>query len=179
MSVPACIFVRIAEVKIWTEEQAVTENPTIGMVLEQDHRQIDAHFETFAEGLANGRIERAELLAASDALRHHIWVEEELHFPPLRAAGLMGPVLVMLREHGEIWDLLDRIESLLDAESAALTATFGHLKAILDEHNFKEERIVYPAGDEQLDPETMASIRSAFDTGTRPAGWVCQMAGRA
>lgn len=158
----------------------MSQNTTVGAVLEQDHREIDSHFEAFAQALMDGRIEPTHFDAASEGLRHHIWVEEELHFPPLRAAGLLGPVLVMLREHGEIWDLLDRIEAALadGGDLAAARESFTRLAAVLGDHNMKEERILYPAGDAQLDPDTAEAIRSALATGTRPSGWACEMAGR-
>ncbi len=156
------------------------QESTIGAALEQDHREIDARFASFAEGVAAGRVEAEQLQAASDGLRRHIWVEEELHFPPLRAAGLLGPLLVMLREHGQIWDLLDRLEAQVSDhdDPAAMHQTYGLLESILGEHNAKEEVIVYPAGDERLTGDVVASIRTALTTGEPPPGWTCEMAGR-
>ena len=101
-------------------------------------------------------------------------------FPPLRAAGLLGPLLVMLREHGQIWDLLDRLEAQVSDhdDPAAMHQTYGLLESILGEHNAKEEVIVYPAGDERLTGDVVASIRTALTTGEPPPGWTCEMAGR-
>ena len=157
-----------------------SEPASIGAELENDHRAIDGHFAVFAAGLASGRILTDELRIGSDALRHHIWVEEEFHFPPLRAAGLMGPILVMLREHGEIWDLLDGLDELvaLQAGADALIPLWTECHAILEQHNLKEERILYPAGDGQLDAENKADISWALAKGTRPGDWVCEMSGR-
>jgi len=156
-------------------------DPTIGQVLEQDHHTIDAQLAAFADALAQGRVDADSLAAGSNALRHHIWVEEELHFPPLRAAGLMGPVLVMLREHGQIWDLLDRADSQVagGAPVVELQQTWHALADVLTAHNSKEEQILYPSGDEILDEQTAQSVRTALQAGVTPAGWVCEMAGRA
>lgn len=66
---------------------------TAGEALEADHRAIDDHFAGFASAAANGTLERDHLAEAVRALRLHIWVEEDLFFPPLRAAGVVGPVL--------------------------------------------------------------------------------------
>ena len=49
----------------------------------------------------------APVVRAMESLRRHIFLEEQLLFPPLREAGMIAPVLVMLREHGEIWQSLD------------------------------------------------------------------------
>ncbi len=156
-------------------------DPTIGQVLEQDHHTIDAQLAAFADALAQGRVDADSLAAGSNALRHHIWVEEELHFPPLRAAGLMGPVLVMLREHGQIWDLLDRADSQVagGAPVVELQQTWHALADVLTAHNSKEEQILYPSGDEILDEQTAQSVRTALQAGVTPPGWVCEMAGRA
>ncbi|MCD6639948.1 MAG: hemerythrin domain-containing protein [Nocardioides sp.] len=154
---------------------------TIGQVLEDDHHRIDRHFAAFAASLAgDGAVAEDELAAGITALKHHIWVEEELHFPPLRAAGLMGPIMVMLKEHGELWDLLDRLEAQV-AEAAAvaeISATWQVAAALLEAHNAKEEQILYPSGDQVLDTDTAADIQDCLVNETTPEGWVAQMAGR-
>ena len=158
----------------------MSQESTVGAALEQDHRRIDEQLAQFGIGLAGGRVEHDVFRSAAADLRRHIWVEEELHFPPLRAAGLLAPVLVMLREHGRIWDLLDLIEGRLADGSAPsrMQVGYGQLETVLNEHNFKEERILYPAGDAQLDADVAAQIHTALTGGERPPDWVCQMAGR-
>lgn len=153
---------------------------TIGQVLENDHHKIDRHFAVFATSLGNGVVDGAQLTAGITALRHHIWVEEELHFPPLRAGGLMGPIMVMLKEHGELWDLLDRLETQVaeGAVVADITTTWQAAAALLEAHNAKEEQILYPSGDKILNTDTAADIQDALVNDTMPEGWVAQMAGR-
>lgn len=153
---------------------------TIGQVLESDHHAIDAQFAAFARSLEGDTVDTASLEAGVRALRHHIWVEEELHFPPLRAGGLMGPIMVMLREHGELWDLLDRLEAQVAAAApnAEIATTWGEAAALLEAHNMKEEQILYPSGDQIIDTDTAADVQDALVNETTPDGWVCQMAGR-
>lgn len=148
----------------------------VSVTLEQDHREIDARFATFGAALGSGTVDEAAFRAGSEGLRQHIWVEEQFHFPPLRSAGIFGPILVMLREHGEIWDLLDGISAALAAGSAApaLVGPFGRLEALLENHNVKEEQILYPAGDAQLDEDVAAQIRQALTDGQRPTDWSCE-----
>lgn len=152
---------------------------SIGAVLEQDHRRIDRHFATFAAKLAGGRVDSEQFEAGASGLRRHIWVEEEIHFPPLREAGLMGPIMVMLREHGEIWDLLDAIDEQLasGADASAILPVWEQVAAILEAHNLKEERILYPSGDQVIDAATASDILAALETDL-PEGWVCDMASR-
>ena len=171
--------------------------------LEADHRAIDDHFAAFGTALSEGRVEadalaagaalfacghgigtlafaphgRQWLAAGAAGLRRHIWVEETIHFPPLREAGLFGPVLVMLREHGEIWALLDALDTDVAAGTSAarLAQTFAQLEEALEQHNLKEERILYPAGDQVLDATVAEAVRGALSDGLMPADWVCEM----
>ena len=153
---------------------------TVGTVLERDHHRIDEHFEAFARALREGSVDTAALAAASAALRHHIYVEETYHFPALRQAGLLGPIMVMLREHGEIWDLLDALDAgVRDGVPVAdLTATWQGLEEIVAAHNMKEERIVYPSGDDLLSADDAAEVLTGLNAEETPEGWVCQHAGR-
>lgn len=157
----------------------MTESPrTIGQQLEHDHHRIDEEFARFADSLTTATVNRDAFDAAAAGLRHHIYVEESLHFPILRAAGLMAPVLVMLREHGEIWDLLDATASALD-QGAAVGDLWSRLASVLEQHNMKEERILYPAGDQQISPADTDLIRTTLADGETPADWRCEMAGNA
>jgi hypothetical protein len=82
---------------------------SLSALLEHEHHEIDAGLEAFLAGLDCGQTRTQDLTHAVEALRRHIYLEEAFLFPPLRAAGLIPPVLVMLREHGEIWRTLDWI----------------------------------------------------------------------
>lgn len=150
-----------------------------GERLEHDHHRIDEGFARFAASLGGSDVDRDAYDDAATALRHHIYIEEVHHFPVVRAAGLMGPILVMLREHGEIWDLLDGIAAALDASRVdEARSLWPQLADVLEQHNMKEERIVYPAGDEALPPEVAAAITDELASGRTPAGWACEMAER-
>lgn len=152
---------------------------SLGQQLEHDHHRIDEGLAQFARSLSGPTVDRAAFDAASQALRHHIYVEEELHFPILRAAGLLAPVLVMLREHGEIWDLLDTIAAALDHEDTPTARTsWSELDTVLTAHNAKEERILYPAGDQKISSDDAELIATTLAAGDTPSGWACEMAGR-
>lgn len=152
---------------------------SIGTTLEHDHHRIDAHFAAFAASLQTGAPALDELAAGAEGLRHHIWVEEEVHFPLARASGLMGPVLVMLREHGLIWGALDRLDALAAAsppDADDVLAAWAELEAVLSAHNMKEEQILYPAGDAVFTTEQAGEILAALRDGVRPDGWRCAYA---
>lgn len=151
----------------------------LSAALEREHREIDGGIEAFTAGTAAGGYDDGALLAALSALRRYIYLEEAFLFPPLRGAGLMMPVMVMEREHGELWDLMDTVTDQHDgdAEPAALVPTCIELLSLLDRHNSKEEPIIYPQADAALDETTTARLQESIASGTMPEGWVCARAG--
>jgi regulator of cell morphogenesis and NO signaling len=150
------------------------DRPTLRAVLEREHHEIDADIDRVLEDPTA----TDSLARAFTALRRHIYLEEEYLFPPLRAGGLMAPVLVMLREHGDLWAALDEIDELVatGASGPDLAPRLESLLDLLDQHNAKEEPIVYAAADQTLDADTVAEINQLVETSTLPDGWVCQQA---
>lgn len=144
-----------------------------------EHHSIDERLAEFVAGLDAGEVRPAAFRAAATELKHHIFVEEEHLFPPLRAAGLIPPVLVMLREHGEMWGVLEAIEALLVATApdvSALHAECARLMGQIEAHNAKEERILYPAADQTLAPQEQEAVSTALVDGDLPEGWRASMA---
>jgi iron-sulfur cluster repair protein YtfE (RIC family) len=140
---------------------------SLAAVLEGEHREIDAGIEAFMAG--DG--EREPLVRAVRALRRHIYLEEEVLFPALHAAGLTAPVLDMLREHGQMWATLDALDH--EADVGAARTLCRRLAVQLLHHNLKEEKILYPelAG---VVPEGRAErLREFLESGEMPAEWVC------
>jgi iron-sulfur cluster repair protein YtfE (RIC family) len=153
---------------------------TLAQALEREHHEIDDGIQAFLAGLADtGRPPAPEpLRQAMDALRRHIFLEEEFLFPPLREAGLFAPIFVMLREHGEMWRAMEALEAQLGEDAgAALSEGCRDLLAQLERHNTKEEAIVYPQADEVLTAPAVAGLRAFLEAGRVPAGWVCSGAG--
>jgi iron-sulfur cluster repair protein YtfE (RIC family) len=149
----------------------------LSVLLEREHHEIDAGVEAFLEGLSHGETRTEDLTRAVDALRRHIYLEEEFLFPPLRAAGVLPPVLVMLREHGEIWRSLDAILAMdPDADGVGARERCGELLSQLASHNAKEEPIIYPQGDAVLTEEATGELREFISSGQMPEGWVCAQA---
>lgn len=156
------------------------EIESLAAALEREHREIDAGIEAFtAAPQSSGDRDPRPLKEAIRALRRHIYLEEEFLFPPLRETGLMAPVLVMLREHGQMWTVLDSLEADLDAGAAgdAALALCRRLTVQLLHHNLKEEKILYTQADDVLAAPATERLRSFIDSGVLPEGWVCQKAG--
>lgn len=148
---------------------------SLDSVLAHDHREIDDGIGGGLEGADGGDLDA--LTAAIGALRRHIYAEEELLFPPLRDAGLVGPILVMVREHAQMWQLLDSLDELLHADTVerdALRATRAELFELLQRHNPKEETILYPQADTVLTPSRASQVRAFLASEGPPEGWLCQ-----
>lgn len=155
----------------------------LAAALVREHHEIDTGIEQFVAGAENGDLRAGPLRRAMSALRRHIYLEETILFPPLQAGGLMVPIMVMLREHGALWDAMGSIESALEdaaqADSDATTALLEQcrqLLALLDRHNTKEEPVIYPRADLDLRPDTQEELTAFLRDGRTPQGWACQTA---
>ena len=151
---------------------------TLAEALEQEHREIDEGIETFTSGRATGPADSGPLTRAIDALRRHIYLEEEFLFPPLRSAGMVAPIFVMLREHGEMWKTLDALEAKLgeDGKAESVMPLCDQLVPQIQAHNAKEEPILYSQADAVLDDVAADQLRTFLDSGRMPQGWVCEKA---
>ena len=148
---------------------------TLGEALEREHREIDEGIETFLTDPRGYEHGIAALRRAIEALRRHIFLEEEFLFPPLRDAGMIAPVLVMLREHGDLWTAMDALEAALapGAEHAPASDACRDLLARLDRHNTKEEAVLYPRAETALAGPAAERLSALLETGRTPEGWVC------
>lgn len=147
---------------------------TVREALEREHRAIDGDIEDFAAHPSVPE-SRTRLGEALTALRRHIWLEEEFLFPPLRAAGLMAPVFVMLSEHRQLWATMERLEQQVaeGRPSPELRDIATTLLAQLDRHNSKEEPILYSQADVVLSEEARAELEDFIAHEELPPGWTC------
>lgn len=152
-----------------------TTGQSLAVALEREHQEIDAGIEQFS----GASEDREPLQRAVAALRRHIYLEEEFLFPGLRAEGdpgLMAPIFVMLREHGQIWQSLDDLERMLDTGESGALHLCHQLLVQLQHHNMKEEAILYPAADQTLSAPNAARFLEFLDSSELPSGWVCAKA---
>lgn len=145
---------------------------TVAAALEREHKEIDDGIAAFASEA--GAAGTQALARAVHALRRHIYLEEEFLFPLLCEGepGLAAPVMVMLREHGQIWAALDALERETDGGRTLCRS----LTVLLLHHNLKEEKILYPQADELLPAPTAARLREFIASRQLPDGWTCAKA---
>ena len=121
----------------------------------QHHKHCDEIFASAEDACANGEWaagEKAFALLLSQ-LETHFTSEEEVLFPAFEAATGMtsGPTEVMRGEHRQMRDLLAQMRGALAARDGD---TFGGaaetLLILMQQHNMKEENILYPMCDNAL-----------------------------
>ncbi|AGP63278.1 hemerythrin HHE cation binding domain-containing protein [Mycobacterium intracellulare subsp. yongonense 05-1390] len=151
---------------------------TVSAELTREHREIDHAILAFSEKLDGGSMQGELLTDTLEALRRHIYLEEVILFPPLREAGIVMPIFVMMREHGELWHTMAALEKLLadGNDFQRLRDTCTQLLDQLHQHNSKEEPVIYPNADTGLPPQTSAELTRFIETGHTPQGWMCQQA---
>ncbi|HFC53637.1 MAG TPA: hemerythrin domain-containing protein, partial [Gammaproteobacteria bacterium] len=94
--------------------------------------------------------------------------EEEVLFPAIEEAigSSMGPTQVMRLEHEQMRGLLGEMEQALVAKDAdAFLGGAETLLVLMQQHNAKEEQIVYPLSDQVLaaDPENVLGRLKAME----------------
>lgn len=154
------------------------DDSTLTALMEREHHEVDEAIADFVQGLREGDVRHDDLGRATSLLQRHIYIEEALIFPPLRAKGMLAPVLVMEREHGQIWRTLDAVNLEVGSGTAAdsVPDRCQQLLHELEVHNGKEEPIIYPQADALLTDSDKDAVRDFIDSGTMPGGWVCAQA---
>lgn len=115
----------------------------------QDHRRCDALLEQAQEAVQTrhwGVIATA-LERFADALALHLACEEELLFPTMeeRAGGPLAPARMMSTEHAVMHELVRGLrEAVRDRDADEFEALAQTLAIMIQQHNLKEERVLYP-----------------------------------
>jgi regulator of cell morphogenesis and NO signaling len=162
------------------EGDNIMPNGLLSVVLQREHHEIDSAVAAFIEKLDGRCVQPEPLSAALEALRRHIYLEETILFPPIREAGMIMRIFVMMREHGELWRTMDALTDLIvdRADSTQLRDTCHRLLGQLEQHNSKEEPIIYPHADSDLPAQVSAELARFIEAGRIQDGWICHRAGR-
>ena len=137
------------------------------------HRACDRVFEAMEAAVSRGDWPQAETLyetLSTDTLQHFS-NEEEALFPLFEEKTGMqgGPTQVMRGEHVELRDLLQRIgEAVQAGDRDAALGTAETFFLFLQQHNVKEEQVLYPMADQALQgalSELAAKVPGFADSG--------------
>ena len=138
---------------------------TISHFLCDDHHACDAAFGAAEAAVGAGQWEIAAVRFAVffDALERHLAREEQILFPRFeeRTGERAGPTQVMRAEHEQMRELLNRLKGMVQAqERDAFLNHCDTLFTLIQQHNLKEEQILYPAADMVLTEERDALLEA-------------------
>ena len=132
---------------------------TIKNFMTEDHRHCD---DLFAD--AEQAIGKKDIATAKGAFEHfrsamlaHFNTEEKTLFPTFEAkTGMtMGPTQVMRMEHMQLRALMeDALEALAQGNVEEYIGQADTLVIMMQQHNMKEENMLYPMCDQHLSAET-------------------------
>ena len=135
----------------------------IATLMTHDHRTCDESFARAETVAARKKWQEAgtELATFISALEAHFGAEENILFPRFEAVTGMtgGPTQVMRGEHAEMRSVLERMKDALERQDADDYAGEAEtLLILMQQHNMKEENILYPMCDAQLSGENLPPV---------------------
>ncbi len=133
--------------------------------LTDEHRKCDQLYAQAEEAVIRDEWERARELFDEFKRKTllHFQKEEEILFPEFeeRTGIVMGPTQVMRHEHAQARELLDRLEKALsDRDKDGFLSIGESLMILIQQHNMKEEQILYPMSDQNLPSEEIVEKMS-------------------
>ena len=131
----------------------------ISQFLSAEHYQCDNLFAEAESAVAEARWEQATPLYGEfrTETEQHFRREEEVLFPAFEhATGLVGgPTEVMRSEHSQMRRLLSRLDHALASRNAEqFLGEAETLLTLMQQHNLKEENVLYRLADQSLADET-------------------------
>jgi hemerythrin-like domain-containing protein len=132
--------------------QTVTERMT------GEHRSCDDLFAAAEAGAADGDLDaaRSGLERFVTDMEHHFQREEQVLFPAFeaRTGQSQGPTMVMRGEHEQMRQLFRELQqSLARGDSERFLGLSETLLMLMQQHNAKEEQMLYPMSDQVLGGE--------------------------
>ncbi len=123
--------------------------------LRHHHKYCDDLFVDAEAAAAEGNWPQCQVLLSrlGDAIEDHFRTEESLLFPAFEAATGMagGPTQMMRIEHARMRELIGQMRSAQTAQSGdAFAGAAETLLVFMQQHNLKEENILYPMCDSSL-----------------------------
>ena len=124
-------------------------------VMAAHHRACDHHFAEVEQAIRKADWAAADsaFTAFQQAMAAHFGAEEKSLFPQFEATTGMtrGPTQVMRAEHAQILELIESAAGALAARDADDYSGYAETLLIMtQQHNMKEENILYPMCDQHL-----------------------------
>lgn len=130
---------------------------TITEYLTEEHRECDRLYSEVEELVREEKWEKAQsaFKTFKEETLKHFQREEDVLFPDFEARTgiVMGPTRVMRMEHAQARDLMEKMEeALLKKDKKSFNQLGETFMILIQQHNLKEEQILYPMCDQHLDP---------------------------
>ncbi|NDP47599.1 MAG: hemerythrin domain-containing protein [Sulfuriferula multivorans] len=140
----------------------------MGTILEYlggDHRACDELFASAEAAVAQKNWGSAHDLfdRFQAAMVRHLAMEENVLFPAFEAhtGNSMGPTQIMRMEHQQIRDLIQNMaRAVANSNHNSYLGLSETLNMLMQQHNMKEETMLYPMSDQVLGSERDAVIRA-------------------
>ena len=131
---------------------------TIQEYLTNDHRKCDDVFAKMEEQ-AGSSLESARALAAKFVvdMEHHFQMEERVMFPEFeqKTGMTQGPTEMMRQEHTQMRSLFAQLVNSIDEKNSdRFFGTSETLMILLQQHNMKEEQMLYSMAQQHLSAES-------------------------
>ena len=127
---------------------------TLAAFMTADHNACDDHFVLAEKAAYANNWQEAESAFNTflTGMKHHFRMEETQLFPALiEAGGPSGPVQMMLMEHEQMNSLLDNMAIAMKQHDAqGYNGLSETLLIVMQQHNLKEEQILYPIAERLL-----------------------------
>ena len=136
---------------------------TITDTMTSDHRRCDLIFSEAEQQVAEGDWEQGaeQFHAFRNATEHHFEMEESILFPRFeeRTGQAGGPTQMMRMEHMQMRQLLSEMVAAVQGRDGERYLGLAEtLMMIMQQHNMKEERILYPMTDQAFGGEATQVI---------------------
>lgn len=140
----------------------------LSAIMTHDHRECDVKFEHIEEAVSNKDFAKAEQLFTQwkKVNLRHFDIEETILFPEtVNAMGMkIPPIMVMEMEHQQIKNCINQMETALSSKNGDDFLGFADTCMIMiQQHNMKEEQILYPMIDnalKNLDTQKIEKIKA-------------------
>ncbi|HRQ58224.1 MAG TPA: hemerythrin domain-containing protein [Azoarcus taiwanensis] len=124
-------------------------------VMTQDHRHCDEYFAEAENACLDGDWTRTEQAFErfATALEEHFGLEEGMLFPRFEEATGMtsGPTAMMRMEHQDLRAQVEEMRAAIARQDAdAYSGESETLLIMMQQHNMKEENILYPMCDTRI-----------------------------
>lgn len=139
---------------------------SVQAVMTHDHKKCDDYFSQAENFVLQKDWNNTNLLTKKfhQAMQLHFTQEEDKLFPAFEKATGMheGPTMVMRQEHLQIRELLDELlKATADENSDRYLGLTATLQIFMQQHNMKEEQILYPMIDQQCSAD-VEQLMSGF-----------------